>query len=110
MATILTTSRTGDVLKEVGARLRTLRLQQDLRTSDLADASGVSERTVRRAESGEAVSTENLVRLLRGLGRLQALDAFLPPPELSPRQIAQLKGKVRERASGRRKSPVRIDD
>lgn len=99
MVTILATSRTTDVLREIGARLRTLRLQQNLRTSDLAEASGTSERTIRRAETGEPVSTENLVRILRGLGRLQALDAFIPPPDISPRQIERLGGKVRERAS-----------
>ncbi len=108
MGSILSTSRTPDVLREIGERLRTLRLQQNLRTTDLADASGVSERTVRRAEAGEPVSTENLVRILRGLGRLQALDAFLPPPPLSPRQIDRMGGKVRERASGpRRSAPAR---
>jgi len=110
MGSILATSRTPDVLRELGTRLRTLRLQQNQRTSDLAAASGVSERTLRRAESGEAVSTENLIRLLRGLGRLQALDAFLPTPAVSPRQIARLRGKVRERASGPTRSVRPADD
>lgn len=100
MTTILATSRTPDVLRELGERIKTLRLQRNLRVRDLGAASGVSARTINRLEAGSPVSTENLVRVLRGLGRLQALDAFLPPPEVSPRQIARLRGKVRQRASG----------
>jgi transcriptional regulator with XRE-family HTH domain len=100
MGTILATSRTPDVLAELGRRLKTLRLQRNLRVQDLAADSGVSLRTINRLEAGRSVGTENLVRVLRGLGRLPALDAFLPPPEVSPREIARLGGKVRQRASG----------
>ncbi len=102
MTEILTTSRTPDVLREIGSRMRALRLQQNLRIQDLAADSGVSERTINRLEAGESIGTEKLIRLLRGLGRLQALDAFLPVPTLSPQAIAGLQGKVRERASGSR--------
>jgi transcriptional regulator with XRE-family HTH domain len=100
MGTILVTSRTRDVLAELGQRFKTLRLQQNLRVEDLAGESGVSARTINRLEAGRSVGTENLVKVLRGLGRLPALDALLPPPEVSPREIARLRGKVRERASG----------
>ena len=100
MGRILVTSRTRDVLAEVGARLRQYRLQRNLRVEDLSVASGVSERTLNRMEAGRSVGTENLVRVLRGLGRLQALDAFLPEPEVSPLQLASLGGKRRRRASG----------
>ena len=101
MATIVATSRTPDVLRELGARLKTLRLQQNLRVQDLAADSGVSRRTIDRLEAGHSVGTENLVRVMRGLGRLQAFEAFLPVPEVSPYEIARLRGKVRQRASRR---------
>ena len=100
MGTILANSRTPDVLREVGARLSSYRLQRNLRVEDLAAESGVSARTINRLESGHSVGTDKLVRVLRGLGRLQALDAFLPVPEVSPRQISALGGKTRRRASG----------
>jgi transcriptional regulator with XRE-family HTH domain len=101
MGTILATSRTPDVLREVGERLRSLRLQRNARVEDLAADSGVSARTITRIEAGKSVGTENLVRVLRALGRLQALDAFLPPPPVSPLEVARLGGKVRQRASAR---------
>lgn len=101
MATIVATSRTPDVLRELGTRLKTLRLQQNLRVQDLAAESGVSPRTLDRLEAGQSVGTENLVRVMRGLGRLQAFEAFVPVPEVSPYEIARLRGKVRQRASRR---------
>ena len=101
MATIVATSRTPDVLREMGARLKALRLQQNLRVQDLAADSGVSPRTIDRVEAGQSIGTENLVRVMRGLGRLQAFEAFVPVPEVSPYEIARLRGKVRQRASRR---------
>ncbi|MDE0074765.1 MAG: helix-turn-helix transcriptional regulator [Gammaproteobacteria bacterium] len=101
MPAIVATSRTPDVLRELGARLKTLRLQQNLRVQDLAADSGVSPRTIDRLEAGHSVGTENLIRVMRGLGRLQSFEAFVPVPEVSPYEIARLRGKVRQRASRR---------
>ena len=101
MAAIVATSRTPDVLRELGARLKTLRLQQNLRVQDLAADSGVSPRTIDRLEAGHSVGTENLVRVMRGLGRLQAFEAFVPLPVVSPYEIARLRGTARQRASRR---------
>ena len=101
MATIVATSRTPDVLRELGTRLRTLRLQQNLRVRDLAADSGVSPRTIDRLEAGHSIGTKNLVRVMRGLGRLQAFEALIPVPGVSPYDIARLRGKVRQRASRR---------
>ncbi len=101
MRAIVATSRTPDVLRELGVRLKTLRLQQNLRVKDLAADSGVGPRTIDRLEAGHSVGTENLVRVMRGLGRLQAFEALVPVPEVSPYDIARLKGRVRQRASRR---------
>ena len=43
-----------------------------------------------------------LVQVLRALGSIQELDKFLPDSGPSPIQIAKLKGRERQRASGRR--------
>ena len=51
MPAIVATSRTPDVLREVGARLRALRLQQNRRVKDLAADAGVSPRTIDRLGS-----------------------------------------------------------
>ncbi len=99
MGAIVATSRTPDVLREVGSRLKALRLQQNRRVSDVAADSGVSSRTIHRLESGRPIGTENLVRVLRALGRLQALETLVPVPVVSPYDVERLRGKVRQRAS-----------
>ena len=101
MGAIIATSRTPDVLRELGARMKTLRLRQNLRVKDLAARAGVGARTIDRVEAGHSVGTETLVRVMRGLGRLQAFDALIPLLEPSLYEIEQLRGKPRQRASRR---------
>ena len=108
MGTIVPTSRTPDVLRELGARLKTLRLRQNLRVKDLASRAGVGARTIDRVEAGHSVGIDTLVRIMRGLGRLQAFEALIPPPQPSPYEIEQLKGRPRQRASRRTPPPERL--
>ncbi|OVE74272.1 hypothetical protein BVX94_00845 [bacterium B17] len=61
-------------------------------------------RTVRSLENGEKPTLETLIRVLRVLGKLGAIDVFLPEPGLSPLQLAKLQGRERRRASGKRNS------
>lgn len=68
MRAIVATSRTPEVWREVGARLKALRLQQNRRVRDLAADAGVSPRTIDRLEAGRNTGTENLVRVMRALG------------------------------------------
>ena len=95
------------MLRELGARLKTLRLRQNLRVKDLAARAGVGARTIDRVEAGHSVGTDTLVRVMRGLGRLQAFETLIPPPEPSPYEIEQLRGKPRQRASRRTPPPER---
>jgi transcriptional regulator with XRE-family HTH domain len=106
MDQIRSTSTTEEVLQEVGARLRAHRLQQNLSLDELAEAAGVGRATVARAEAGHNASLETLVKLLRALGRLTALDAFLPAPVVSPLQLAALQGQRRQRARRPGKHPA----
>jgi putative transcriptional regulator len=99
MGTILATSRTPDVMRELGKRMRRLRLQRNQSIQELAEEAGVGVNTIRRLEVGQSVGTIYFVRILRAMGRLSALDAFLPEPEVSPIQVAKLKGRERQRAS-----------
>ena len=104
MATILEISRTPDVLQELGQRVRQVRLARNETIAVVAERAGVGINTVRRLERGQNSSLESLVRILRALGRLQALDALLDGGDAlpSPRAIASLGGKERVRASGKR--------
>jgi transcriptional regulator with XRE-family HTH domain len=91
---------TDEILTEVGARLQRYRLQQDRTVEEVAASAGVGERTLVRAEAGENTTLKTVVKVLRALGRVEALDAFLPPPLVSPIQLAATSGRERQRASG----------
>lgn len=93
------------IAEELGDRLRQARLNADLTQAEVASRAGLSRRTVLNAEKGQ-VQLENLVAILAALDAVNQLDAFLPVQELSPLQLAKLKGQQRQRAS---KSPAKAD-
>ena len=86
----------------LGERLRNARLNLNLTRESLAANAGLSVDTVRNAETGRNVSLETLIRLLRGLGRLEDLGLLLESGGPSPVQLAKRQGKMRQRASGSR--------
>ena len=90
---------TDEILIELGDRLRRYRLQQNRTVDEMSADAGVGFSTARRAESGANPTLETLVKLLRALGRLDALESFLPTPVVSPIQMAALSGRRRQRAS-----------
>lgn len=87
------------VLAELGDRLSRLRLQRNLTQAQLAREAGVSKRTLIRLESGESSQVTNLIRVVRALGLLGNLDAFVPPPLPSPLEQLRSRAKERRRAS-----------
>lgn len=104
------TATTDEVLREIGDRLKRYRLQQNRTAAEVAKAAGIGLRTLDRAESGERPTLETVVRVLRALGRVDALDAFLPPPMVSPLQLLALRGRERQRAGTRRTRRPAADD
>jgi len=94
------------IRQEIGKRLQRERLNQNITQEQLSNKAGISRRTLVAAEKGEGTSLETLIRILRGLGLLEQLDQFLPRPELSPIQLAKLKGKLRQKASGKIQYPL----
>lgn len=93
------------VLTEIGDRLARHRLRRNLTQAQLAREAGVSKRTLIRLENGESSQVTNLIRVVRALGLLDNLDAFIPPPLPSP--IEQLRSRAKER---RRASPSKKND
>lgn len=90
------------IAEELGNRLKQARLRADLTQSEVALRSGLSRRTVLNAERGK-VQLENLVAILAAMDMADQLNMFLPKQEISPIQLAKLKGQQRQRASGSRK-------
>jgi transcriptional regulator with XRE-family HTH domain len=88
------------ILAELGARLASLRLAANTTQAALADAAGVSKRTIERLEAGESTQSANLVRVMRALGILDALETALPAAGPGPMQLLRGRGRARRRASG----------
>ena len=88
----------GEILRELGGRLRAYRLQQNMPVDDVAGRAGLNRNTISNAETGKDARLSTVIRILRVLGRLDALDAFLPPPSVSPMELLKTKGRVRQRA------------
>ena len=89
------------ILKELGIRIASLRLQKNLRQIDVSKQSGLSLDTVKRLEKGQG-KLSSLVSVLRALNALYVLNNFIPPVSLDPISIAKMKGKVRQRGRGRK--------
>ena len=93
------------ILQTLGERLKQERLNQNLTQAELARRSGVSVIVIHRVEGGFGCTLNNLVRLIRSLGKLENLDAFLPEPGPSPVALADMAGKRRKEATGTRGRP-----
>lgn len=87
-----------DLLCEIGQRLSAYRLQQNLTQDTLATATGLNQKTISHAEAGKDPRLSTIVKILRALGRVEAIDAFLPKPGPSPLILAKMAGRVRRRA------------
>ena len=54
---------------------------------EVAELTEMNKSTVSRAEGGDNPTFLTVLRLLRAYGRIEALDGFIPEPELSPMQL-----------------------
>ncbi len=90
------------ILRELGARLASIRLARNLTQAALAEEAGVSKRTVERLESGE-VSTRlaGLLRVCRTLDLMDGVDNLVPEASASPMAQHKRRGRTRQRASTR---------
>lgn len=91
-----------EVLKELGERVARHRLNRNQTQAAVAREAGVARRTVSKLETGRVIDIQSLVRILRALDLLGGLDQLIPAPPVSPVALAEARGRVRERARGRR--------
>ena len=95
------------ILGELGRRMAQARLERNLTQAQLAEQAGLSKRTLERFEAGSvATQLSGFIRLCRALELVERFELLVP--ELGPSPIEQLKlrGRQRQRASAKRKSPV----
>ncbi len=85
-----------EILRQLGDRLARIRKSRELTQAEAADRAGIDRTTVSRAERGENPNLLTVVRLLRVYGRLDALESFIPEPEVSPLALIRSAGKRRD--------------
>jgi DNA-binding XRE family transcriptional regulator len=90
------------IVQELGQRLARMRLDLDLTQADLAHEAGVGVRTIQRLEAGTVAPQLTLfIRICRALGIVEHFNLLIPEPIPSPMQQLKLRGKLRQRASGK---------
>src|SRR5690554_1966860 len=91
------------VAAEIGRRVEQLRLERNLTQEQVAHEVGITRGSYRNLVNGGG-KVENLVAVLRVLGRLDLVEHFIPKTPFSPMAQLEMQGKKRRRAAGRRKS------
>lgn len=90
------------ILRELGKRIKDMRLGRCMTQKELAQDAGVSYNTLIRIENGEGANLENLMKVMRTLGILQNFELLVPEQELTPEE--SFKGiSKRKRASRTKK-------
>ena len=87
--------------QDLGDRIKTLRLRRNFTQRELSVATALSLNVIKSLESGHG-KLSSLIAVLRELGALDHLNSFIPPPTISPLQLARRQGQQRQRASGGR--------
>lgn len=83
------------ILKEIGKYIKSSRLKLKKTQKELAEESGVSLMTLRRAEGGEVITVETLVSIMEAFGELENLRTVFRVMEGTPRDI--VKGETPEK-------------
>ena len=91
------------IMRQIGSKLKELRIERNMKQTELADASGVSVFTISSVENGKATSLLIIIQLLRALEHLDYLETFFQEEAISPIAYAKLlknnKRKVRVKSS-----------
>lgn len=92
-----------EIIKKISAKIKELRLKQNISRQNMASISGVSVPTIARMEDGEIKSFESFLRIMRSLGKIEVFMPMLQEEEISPNEYFKMvqaaKTKQRKRAS-----------
>lgn len=88
----------------MASRIRSERTRQGFSQAVMAEKSGIALRTYKRIELTGAGSIQNLIVILRTLGRIRAVEVLFPPPAANPRPtIVERTQMIAEAAQKKRK-------
>ena len=73
-----------EYIKELGQKIKTYRIMNEMSQQDLEDKSGVSKRSISRLEQGESVQVDNLFKILIALGNGENIELLVPDQTKRP--------------------------
>lgn len=82
-----------EIIKLLGLRFKTYRIQCRLTQRELAEQTGVSIPTIRGFENGKLanLSLQVLLSLMRAVGQLEQMEQILPALPQSPKEVFEKK-------------------
>jgi len=86
------------ILLELGKRIATRRIEQEMTQAQSAEQAGVGKRTIERIESGGDIQLTTFIRLLRALDLADHLEHLIPEATPSPMEMLKRQAKPRKRA------------
>lgn len=95
-----------EILKEIGERLKKIRLRHNLTQKDLSEDVGLSVSTISLIEQGKSTTVESLIRILMRLSRIKDFESVFRVGEDLELKLKFEKAKLkseRKRASKRLK-------
>ncbi|WP_245307462.1 helix-turn-helix domain-containing protein [Rhizobium altiplani] len=82
----------------MGQKLERFRLSRNITQQQLATDAGISERTLRRLESGDNPTLDSLIRVLIALKIQGNIDLLIPDSRIRPIERVRTKGTERQRS------------
>lgn len=73
-----------EYIKELGKKIKTYRIMNEMSQQDLEDKSGVSKRSISRLEQGESVQVDNLFKILIALNLGDNIELLVPDQTRRP--------------------------
>ena len=102
------------IMRQIGSKLKELRIIKGMKQTELSQASGVSVFTISAVENGKSTSLLTIIQILRALENLDYLNQFFQQQEMSPIAYAKLmeknKRKERVKTSKPKSEKVNLND
>ena len=73
-----------EYIRDLGQKVKTYRIMNEMSQQDLEDKSGVSKRSISRLEQGESVQVDNLFKILLALGLGDNIELLVPDQTKRP--------------------------
>ena len=90
---------------DICKKLERIRLLKNISQAKLAEAAGVSRRTISRMENGGGISLDTFIRVMQALDLTDHLTAMLPNSDIRPVERAGRKGKGERKNASSPRTP-----